>query len=126
MNGSHSQASEISVIWVEQSLPGFHNWPDAPPERDFLAHRHRHVFRVRAEILVKHDERDFEFFDVADRILAWWGPGEHEFGSASCEAMARELGLHLIRSGLPVTETSVAISEEGGSRVIWRDISTSP
>ncbi|MFE9254269.1 hypothetical protein [Streptomyces sp. NPDC006879] len=123
MTGPQEPLPETASIWVEQRLPGFHRWPEAPPERDFLASRHRHLFRVRVDVLVAHDERDLEFFDVADLIREWWGPGEHEFGPASCEAMARGLGQWLIGRGLPVAETSVAADDEGGSRLVWR---TSP
>ncbi|WP_431773614.1 hypothetical protein [Streptomyces cucumeris] len=108
-----------SSVWVEERLPGYHRYPAAPPARSHLASRHRHVFRVRAEVLVRHDDRDIEFMDLAEQLRQWWGPGERELGSASCEAVARELGTYLTGKGLPVLETAVAVADEGGARVTW-------
>lgn len=108
-----------SSIWVEERLPGFHQWPDAPPARRFLADRHRHVFRVQAHVLVRHDDRDVEFFDLSDMVRDWWGPGERECGSASCETLAHQLGDHLLTLDLAVDAVEVSVGDEGGATVRW-------
>ncbi|RSS69854.1 hypothetical protein [Streptomyces sp. WAC06614] len=106
-----------TTIWVESLLPGFHRWPDAPKERDHLASRHRHVFKVRLDVLVLHDERDVEFHELTERLRHWWGPGEREWGGASCEAVARLLMTDLSGDGMRVMAASVSIDGEGGATV---------
>lgn len=107
-----------STVWVERRLAGFHCWPEAPPGLDHLAHRHRHLFRVRAEVAVRHAERDVEFFAFAEEIDRWWG-GTRECGAASCETIAYELGCHLRSRGHALVEASVATEDEGGATVRW-------
>lgn len=48
-------------IWITTSFVGFHRWPEAPAEVQYLASLHRHVFNVRASWRVTHDDRDKEF-----------------------------------------------------------------
>lgn len=110
-----------TTIWIELDLVGFHRWPDAPPARDYLVNRHRHTFRVRVDVLVAHDERDIEFHDLTDAVRTWWGPAEREWDGASCEAIARELGEHLIGNGVVVESTSVAVFGEGGAIARWEE-----
>jgi len=55
-------------VFVRTSFEGFHRWPDAPAEVDFLRRRHRHVFHVKAEWRVSHDDRDIEFILAKRRL----------------------------------------------------------
>ena len=48
-------------VFATTRFEGFHLWKDAPEEVNFLRLRHRHVFHVRAEREVSHDDRDVEF-----------------------------------------------------------------
>lgn len=111
-------------VWVEAGLPGFHRWPDAPPERDYLANRHRHVFSIRADVIVSGAEgqRDVEFFQLAEIVHRWWGDGEREWGGASCEDIAVDLGRHLALAMLRVHSVSVFIPGEGGSTAQWPEL----
>ncbi|GAB3837431.1 hypothetical protein GCM10028799_76560 [Kribbella italica] len=106
-------------IWVHERLPGFHRWPEAPARLAFLADRHRHVFDVRVFVRVGHADRDVEFFALAEDVRKWWGAGERECGNASCEALAHQLGDHLISSGLAVSSVQVAVDGEGGAVADW-------
>jgi hypothetical protein len=99
------------TVWAEARLPGFHCWPEAPAHRSYLAVRHRHLFHVRADVAVMHDNRDVEFHDLRGWITAWWGEGDRECGTMSCEQVARELATYL--DGLAVPVLSVAVSEDG-------------
>jgi len=106
-----------ATVWTLVQLPGWHRWPDAPPHRDYLSVRHRHLFHVRVEVQVRHDDRDVEFHDLADAVRDWW-PADGEFGSASCERIGAQLGEHLLRELLLVA-CVVDVSEDGesGARV---------
>lgn len=55
-------------IIIQTSFPGFHHWPTAPEKFHYLRHVHRHVFHVRAEMIVTHDNRDIEFIDLKNQV----------------------------------------------------------
>jgi hypothetical protein len=106
-----------TTVWATVDLPGFHCWPTAPPRRAYLRDRHRHLFRVTAEVAVSHDDRDVEFHDLADLIRAWWaaesdGALARECGPKSCEALANELGAALA-GGPNLAVTRITVSEDG-------------
>ena len=105
------------TVWASAALPGFHRWPDAPPQREYLAARHRHLFRVTAHVAAGHDDRDTEFHDLQDLIRAWWGAGPRECGDASCETIARALAGHLGRAALRVVQVEVSEDGENGAIV---------
>lgn len=115
-----AQLAARTEIWVKDRLPGFHCWPDAPAARAYLADRHRHMFDVRVTVEVGHVARDVEFFELTDEIKAWWGAGERECGASSCEAVAVNLGEHLLSQDLVVTSVEVSIDGEGGAVTHWR------
>lgn len=111
-----------ATIIVTAAVPGFHYWPRAPLGVAFLGERHRHVFHLRVEIPVRHDDRDVEFFHAqhalamaVEDLFPRLEPGlGHEFGANSCEAIARRL-----LAALPVA-TACEVWEDGenGARVV--------
>jgi hypothetical protein len=105
------------TVWATAQLPGFHRWPDAPLHRSYLRERHRHLFHVKAAARVAHDDRDTEFHDLSDMIRAWWGLPIRECGTASCEALARDLAGYLAAADVDVAWTEV--SEDGESGAIF-------
>lgn len=106
------------TVWAEARLPGYHCWPAAPAHRGYLASRHRHLFRIRVSAEVLHDDRDVEFHDLRGYIAAWWGPGDRECGTRSCEELARELAAYC--DDLAVSVTAVAVSEDGEAGAVYR------
>lgn len=72
-------------IVVNVQKEGFHRWPTAPKEVDFLKHRHRHIFHIRAVKAVKHTDRDIEIITFKNKIETWM---MHEWGWMSCEMIA--------------------------------------
>lgn len=78
-----------TTITVRHRSEGWHRWPDAPPLRSYLATSHRHLFHVEVTARVDHDERDIEFHDLRDEVVACAPSGD--MGAASCEAMARRM-----------------------------------
>ena len=95
------------TVWCTTSFEGFHCWPDAPAEVDFLRVRHRHIFHVKASKQVFHDDRDVEFILLkrsVDRAISDLKKGDVE--NWSCERWAVEL---INRVGL----TSCEVSEDG-------------
>lgn len=79
-----------NYVVVKTQFEGFHYWKDAPEEVKFLRDLHRHIFHVRVEVPVKHENRDVEiillkrFIDTFCSILT--EPIEKK--GLSCEQIA--------------------------------------
>lgn len=87
----------MTTIIIRFQIEGFHNFPKAKelfPEVSFLSDRHRHIFFFECEKEVFHDDRDVEFIlfkrEVQRYLIDKYG-NPLEFGSMSCEMIAREL-----------------------------------
>lgn len=124
--------AQVSV-WATADVPGFHHWPQAPDRRAYLRQPHRHLFGLRAEVAVGHDERQVEIHDLQDLMLQWWrhtyavcnrfGPSTtvaRDCGPASCEAMARLMGRWLSNHAMAVVETRVSEDGQCGATVRWQ------
>lgn len=78
-------------------IQGFHCWPDAPKELEYLSFRHRHVFVIRVHIPVQNNNRQIEFITKQDNIkrllMSVYGCDFDacDFGSMSCEDIAEFL-----------------------------------
>lgn len=109
-------------VWVTHSFVGFHRWPDAPAHRAYLAQVHRHVFHVRVEVEVRHNDREVEFHDLLDAVKEWCA-GE-QLGPASCEGIAEWLGEKVRQAwnADPPRAVTVSVSEDGenGAQLSWR------
>lgn len=83
----------MMTVFCTTQFEGFHRWPDAPDEVAFLRERHRHIFHVRLEVEVNHDDRNIEFILLKRRL------DEHIAGNLrrvntstwSCETWARDI-----------------------------------
>lgn len=80
-------------IVVKFTVDGFHYWKDAPPERAYLANKHRHLFHIQVQLEVFHQDREVEFHDLLDFCKSQVQPGD--FGGRSCEMIAEELTVKL-------------------------------
>lgn len=90
-------------IIVKLQIEGFHCWPGAKDtpmqEIHYLADPHRHVFHITCFKDVNHDDRDIEIIEfkrqVTQYLLQQYPDKLHplgcDFGSMSCEMIAREL-----------------------------------
>lgn len=88
-------------VIVKLELDGMHNWPSAKemfPEVKFLSDMHRHKWFITAKKQVNHDDRDVEFImfkrDIIDYLHEEYYDSRtrtHEFGSRSCEMLAKEI-----------------------------------
>lgn len=102
--------------------PGFHCWPEAPEQVDFLRVRHRHLFCFRVEYEVSHGEREVEFFlarlDVCRVLQVHEREHGLEFGTLSCEDIAQEIHRRLPNGRKP---SAVEVWEDGenGARLEW-------
>lgn len=101
-------------------VEGFHNWPSAPAEVDFLRQRHRHLFVIRVVKQVYHDNRDIEFILFGREIRAYlheeFGT-PCEFGAMSCEMIGRQLLLKFDAMSVSVYE-----DDENGAIVTSQEV----
>lgn len=108
-------------VFVTLRVVGFHCWPDAPAVVSYLAARHRHVFGIRVEWAVDHEERQVEFHIaqgwIRDALVSAFGMEPMEFGGRSCETIAQ-----LLWDRLEVKPVSVEVNEDGenGAVLSWR------
>lgn len=83
-------------IVVKLQVEGTHNWSDCDiDEVDFLRHTHRHLFYIRVEKEVKHNNRDIEIIklkhDIKEFLDFYYykqNVRTHCFGDYSCEDIA--------------------------------------
>ncbi len=100
-------------IFVTFQRVGFHRWQDAVGHRHYLYSRHRHIFHVRIECFVSHDDREIEFHDLIDQAAKIWDQRypNGEMGITSCEQAAAVLGAALM--ALFDRNFDVSVSEDG-------------
>ena len=53
-------------VFATFTFAGFHQWPGAPDDCAYLRFPHRHLFHVRIEKRVNHDDRDIEFITLKE------------------------------------------------------------
>jgi len=118
------QVCKRTVIATVQTV-GFHRWEAAPDEVHYLSKVHRHLFTVRAEFDVTHDERDVEFHIaqgwLRTALSARWSVGYHgiDFMAQSCETIAEELHAELLKAEHEASAVEVWEDGENGARVTW-------
>lgn len=103
-------------VVVTHRVSGFHYWPGAPDETSYLRHRHRHLFMLVVGFEVLGHNREVEFHAAQATIRGMY-EDPHDFGSKSCEMIAKELGEWLGRVDMPPAFVEVWEDEENGARV---------
>ena len=107
-----------TCVFITTSFEGFHCWPDAPDEVGFLRDRHRHIFHVRLEAEVKHDDRDIEFIllkrAVDIEIKKVINSNDPATQNWSCESWAR----HLFKK-FNATLVEVSEDKENGAIILY-------
>lgn len=108
----------MTKIFVTTKFEGIHCYPDAPKEVSFLRSPHRHIFHVKAEIQVFHDDRELEFIIVKRDLDHFISHDEQFTPNASCEMMASVL-VGYLENKWPLPNLSdvrfiaVTVSEDG-------------
>lgn len=109
----------VTLVEAKLTVPGVHHWPDAPHRVAHLRALHRHLFVIRAVKAVDHDDRDVEFQILKSDIEGWfqmtykrWNTETYDFGTASCEVLAKCILLNF-----DLAECSVHEDDENGAIV---------
>ena len=104
-------------IFVTTEFEGLHRWANAPEQTAFLRQFHRHIFKVRLEIEVRHDDRELEFFDVKQRLNRGIKVVLNTNDAGSCEQIATKL-LNYLAQYLKGREMTCEVSEDGENGAI--------
>lgn len=99
-------------IWVTFRKEGIHKYPDAPEGVEFLRYPHRHVFHIRVDIDVFHDDRDIEFILFKRELEGLFDNGTLQLDHLSCEMISDDIANYLY-SKYPGRSFSVEVSEDG-------------
>lgn len=79
------------TVIIQIEIEGFHNYPNAPKEVDFLSHNHRHSFKIKIGYRVNDVNREKEIFlcrdEVKNYLFNQFG-NPCKFHAMSCEMIA--------------------------------------
>lgn len=82
----------MTTVWVTTQFEALHKWDDAPIEVNILKYPHRHMFHVRLEAEVSHDDRQIEFIMLKSWLKSFVSQWEaNGCWSNSCEQFALEI-----------------------------------
>ena len=109
------------LVVLDFEIVGFHFWPEAIPQVDFLKYPHRHIFQIRVHIEVKHNNRQKEIFIETEKLQNYisnvFGTPAN-FENMSCEAIAE----HILEYGSSYDYTKVEVYEDGkGGAIVQYD-----
>ena len=81
-------------VETQFEIEGFHNYPNAPQDVEFLSHIHRHTFIVKCGYAVTELNREKEIFICRDVVKEYLNESfgfPCKFGAMSCEMIANEI-----------------------------------
>jgi len=81
----HVRYETSTMVWVTFEFEGFHKYKDADDEVSYLRKRHRHIFKVRAEVEVFHDDREIEFISLKNFLQRY--SNHVNLNNKSCEML---------------------------------------
>lgn len=115
----------MTTIWVTGQYEAVHYWPNASGRVAYLKHPHRHIFKYRVEVKVKHNDRQIEFISLKEKIdnycsSAFWV----DITTYSCEQMCELIRDFLLRSLdlLASDIVSITVSEDGENGATWYSV----
>lgn len=82
------------TVILDFDVEGYHNYPNAPKEVEFLSYPHRHIFKIRAGYRVRGSNREREIFIEQDNIKDYLGEAYGvpcQFENMSCEMIAEDI-----------------------------------
>lgn len=84
-------------IFITTDFEALHKWANAPEKTSFLRSPHRHLFKVRLEMEVMHNDREVEFFDAKDNLQKVIATCVDKYDAGSCEMVASNILTHMQR-----------------------------
>lgn len=105
------------TIFITTAFVGFHRWSGAPRSVDYLRSRHRHVFHVRAETRVTHNDRDIEFIQFKDQVDAVIAEAQADGDKLNIETWSCEEWASYLLAKLELSKCEVSEDGENGATV---------
>lgn len=112
-----------SILHVSVAVAGAHKYPEST--RAYLRALHRHDFKISVNIGVTDLNRQYEFYDVQEGLIAALDSlfvkidkYTYNFGTRSCEHIAHELFPVLSKKYPIVTSVAVFEDENNGATVL--------
>lgn len=105
-------------ITVITQFEGFHAWPQAPDEVEFLRYKHRHLFGVSVTLEVMHNDRELEFFLVKKKVDELIDLLVDKEDVGSCEMCASQLATALHQVYDRFVSVTVSEDKENSATVI--------
>tara|TARA_R110000787_G_scaffold70091_1_gene155795 strand:- start:5558 stop:5935 length:378 start_codon:yes stop_codon:yes gene_type:complete len=106
------------TVIVQFEIEGFHHYPNAPKEVIFLAHNHRHTFKIKCGYEVSDMNREKEIFIqiniVKKHLIDTFGTPCY-FNAMSCEMIAHDIMKEFKQDNMIWCE--VWEEETGGAKV---------
>ena len=100
-------------IYITTQFEGLHRYENAPEEVLFLRNYHRHLFKIRLQIQVEHNERDIEFIMCKHAIDNYIFQKYLDMKvNSSCETIAEEL-INYTKSIYGNRKVICEVSEDG-------------
>ena len=81
----------MKTVILDFDVEGYHSYPNAPKEVEFLSYPHRHIFQIRAGYRVTDSNREREIFIEQDNVKNYLGEVfgvPCQFENMSCEMIA--------------------------------------
>lgn len=107
-----------NIIIIQLEIEGFHHYPNAPQEVEFLSFNHRHTFKLKAGYKVSDLNREKEIFLCRDEVREYLNESYGypcQFKNMSCEMIAKEVLEFGMEDGMIWCE--VWEEETGGARI---------
>ena len=111
------------MIWVTFQKEGIHKYPAALDDPklatgdwddvSFLGYPHRHMFHFRVAIEVFHDDREIEFIQFSRWMQRLYNEEVIELDFKSCEMIADDLFLEILKKYGSNREVHIEVSEDG-------------
>lgn len=108
-------------IYITTQFEGIHRYLDAPESVSFLRNYHRHLFKVKLQIEVFHNERDIEFIlfkHEIDKYIQTYL--QHNKTNLSCESIAEWI-LQKVTTKYTDREVICEVSEDGENGAILKN-----
>ena len=106
-----------NYVWVTAEKAMIHKYEMAPDEVSFLRNLHRHLFKFKVFIEVRHNDRDIEFFMFKRFIESVLYIMKTDVGNYSCEHMADHIN-KCITKKYNGRKTKIEVSEDNENGII--------
>lgn len=111
-NQNVMRKAKRSSIFITTEFEGIHCYPAAPEEVAFLRNPHRHMFQVRIDLEVMHNDRDVEFILFRRETDKMIRESITNMQHRSCE-MICEILLGYVMTHYPERDCTIEVSEDG-------------